>query len=72
VVVQENHVQMEQVHPPRRNRIPETCGLGQKLFQLYESGIKDNPGLKTLQKIAQGFGVELNQLLARSTPIPNR
>lgn len=41
----------------------ERCGIGQKLFQLYELGIKDNPGLKTLEKIARGFGIELHELL---------
>jgi transcriptional regulator with XRE-family HTH domain len=44
----------------------EICGIGQKLYQLYELGIKDNPGLKTLQKIAQGFGIEVHELLAPS------
>jgi transcriptional regulator with XRE-family HTH domain len=46
----------------------EICGIGQKLYQLYELGIKDNPGLKTLQKISQAFGLEVWQLLGPSTP----
>jgi transcriptional regulator with XRE-family HTH domain len=49
----------------------EKCGIGQKLFQLYESGIKDNPGLKTLEKIAGGFGVEIDELL-RATARPKK
>jgi transcriptional regulator with XRE-family HTH domain len=47
-----------------QEKAAEMCGLGQKLFQLYESGIKDNPGLKTLEKIARGFGMEVHELLA--------
>jgi transcriptional regulator with XRE-family HTH domain len=46
----------------------EKCGIGQKLYQLYELGIKDNPGLKTLQKISQGFGLEISELLGPSMP----
>ena len=46
----------------------ELCGIGQKLYQLYELGIKDNPGLKTLQRIAEGFGIEVHELLAPTMP----
>lgn len=41
----------------------EKCGLGYKLFQLYELGIKRNPGLLTLEKIAHGFGLDVSELL---------
>jgi transcriptional regulator with XRE-family HTH domain len=50
----------------------EQCGIGPKLFQLYELGIKDNPGLKTLEKIAAGFGVELEELLRQSKSHPKK
>ena len=46
----------------------EACGIGYKLFQLYELGIKDNPGLKTLEKIACGFGIGVHELLAPEMP----
>lgn len=46
----------------------ERCGIGQKLFQLYELGIKNNPGLLTLEKIARGFGVQPHELLTPTTP----
>ena len=42
----------------------EKCGVGYKLFQLYELGIKDNPGLLTLEKIARGFGLDVSELLS--------
>jgi transcriptional regulator with XRE-family HTH domain len=42
----------------------EFCGIGQKMFQLYELGIKDNPSLKQLEKIAQGFGLDVSELIA--------
>lgn len=41
----------------------EACGIGYKLYQLYELGIKNNPGLRTLEKIAAGFGLQLHELL---------
>lgn len=46
----------------------EKCSIGYKLFQLYELGVKDNPGLLTLEKIANGFGIEVYELLAPSFP----
>jgi len=42
----------------------EKCGIGYKLFQLYELGIKQNPGLLTLEKIGRGFGLDISELLA--------
>ncbi len=46
----------------------ENCGIGQKLYQLYELGIKANPGLLTLQKIARGYDLEVHQLLGIALP----
>ena len=40
----------------------EVCGLGDKMFQQYEAGLKTNPGLQTLEKISRGFGVEVHDL----------
>lgn len=40
----------------------ERCGISAKVFQFYELGIKDNPGLKTLEKISQGLGVDISDL----------
>lgn len=42
----------------------EACGIGYKLYQLYELGIKQNPGLLTLEKIARGYGLGIHELLA--------
>jgi transcriptional regulator with XRE-family HTH domain len=39
----------------------EACGVPYKLYQLYELGIKANPGLATLEKISNGFGVSLTE-----------
>jgi transcriptional regulator with XRE-family HTH domain len=50
-----------------QEKAAESCGIGYKLFQLYELGIKTNPGLRTLEKIAKGFGLEIHELLA---PVP--
>jgi transcriptional regulator with XRE-family HTH domain len=46
----------------------EKCGVGYKLFQLYELGIKRNPGLLTLEKIARGFGLDVSDLLDTKFP----
>jgi transcriptional regulator with XRE-family HTH domain len=53
----------------------EKCGVGYKLFQLYELGVKRNPGLLTLEKIARGFGLDISELLDPNFPkkkIPSR
>jgi len=42
----------------------EACCIGYKLYQLYELGIKTNPGLITLHKIAKGFDLDISELLA--------
>ena len=46
----------------------EKCGVGYKLFQLYELGVKKNPGLLTLEKIARGFGLDISELLDPNFP----
>jgi transcriptional regulator with XRE-family HTH domain len=51
-----------------QEKAAETCGVGYKLFQLYELGIKQNPGLLTLEKIANGFGLDVSELLAPNFP----
>jgi len=51
-----------------QERAAEACGIGYKLFQLYELGVKQNPGLLTLEKIAQGFGIGVHELLAPACP----
>ena len=48
----------------------ERCGVGYKLYQLYELGIKRNPGLLTLEKIGKGFGLDISELLAPEMPRP--
>lgn len=50
-----------------QEKAAESCGIGYKLYQLYELGIKTNPGLLTLEKIAKGYGLEIHELLA---PVP--
>ena len=51
-----------------QERAAEACGIGYKLYQLYELGIKQNPGLSNLEKIAHGFGIGVHELLAPSLP----
>jgi transcriptional regulator with XRE-family HTH domain len=50
-----------------QKRTAKACGIGHKLYQLYEIGVKTNPGLLTLEKIAKGFGLEVHELLAPVT-----
>lgn len=47
-----------------QERAAEACGIGYKLYQLYELGVKGNPGLVNLQKIAEGFGLDVSELLS--------
>ena len=54
-----------------QEKAAENCGIGYKLYQLYELGIKRNPGLLTLEKIAAGYGLDVCELLAESSPTPN-
>ena len=46
----------------------EACGLNDKVYQLYEVGIKQNPGLLNLEKIADGYGLDVSELLAPDLP----
>jgi Predicted transcriptional regulators len=46
----------------------EICGVGYKLYQLYELGVKRNPGLLTLEKIADGYDLDVSELLSPSFP----
>jgi len=48
-----------------QEKTAEVCGIGYKLYQLYELGIKTNPGLVTLEKLARGFDMDVSELLAR-------
>jgi len=50
----------------------EKCGIGYKLYQLYEIGLKKNPGLLTLEKVARGYGLELHELLNPAESNPRR
>jgi len=51
-----------------QEKAASACDIGYKLFQLYELGIKKNPGLLTLEKIARGFGLDVSELLAPELP----
>ena len=51
-----------------QEQVAEACGLDYKLYQFYELGIKDNPGLRTLEKIATGYGLALHELFAPHLP----
>jgi transcriptional regulator with XRE-family HTH domain len=44
------------------------CEVGYKLYQLYELGIKQNPGLLMLEKIAKGYGLQIHELLSPTLP----
>lgn len=48
----------------------EASGIGYKLYQLYELGIKPNPGLLNLEKIAHGYGLDISEFLALKIPRP--
>jgi transcriptional regulator with XRE-family HTH domain len=43
----------------------ERCDLSVKTYQFYESGLRSNPRLSTLEKLARGFGVDVSALLSR-------
>ena len=51
-----------------QEKTAEACGLGYKLYQLYELGVKHNPGLVNLEKIARGYGLDVSELLAPTLP----
>jgi len=46
-----------------QEKAAEICGISSKVFQFYELGVKSNPGLRTLDKIANGFGVKPYEFL---------
>jgi len=46
----------------------EACGIDYKLYQFYELGIRANPGLVMLEKIAKGFGLDVSEFLAPNLP----
>jgi transcriptional regulator with XRE-family HTH domain len=52
-----------------QKRAAQACHMGHKQYQLYEIGVKTNPELLTLEKIAKGFGLEVHEFLA---PAPGR
>jgi transcriptional regulator with XRE-family HTH domain len=64
--------QLRQSRQWTQEQAAEACGIGYKLYQLYELGIKKNPGLRTLEKIADGFGLELAELFSKSAPTRRR
>ena len=47
-----------------QEKAAEKCGVGYKLYQLYELGVKQNPGLLTLEKIAKGYGLQAHELIS--------
>lgn len=47
-----------------QKRAAHACKISPCLYQLYELGIKRNPELLTLDKIAKGFGIEVHELLS--------
>jgi transcriptional regulator with XRE-family HTH domain len=51
-----------------QEKAAEACGLNYKVYQLYELGIKRNPGLLTLEKIACGYSLDVSELLAPAPP----
>jgi transcriptional regulator with XRE-family HTH domain len=52
-----------------QERAAASCGIGYKLYQHYEIGIKKNPCLRTVEKIARGFGLSISEFLATG-PVP--
>jgi transcriptional regulator with XRE-family HTH domain len=60
--------QLRKQHGLTQERAAEVCGVGYKLYQLYELGIKQNPGLLTLDKIAAGYGLDVSELLSPKIP----
>lgn len=45
------------------------CEIGQKLHQHFEVGVKSNPGLLMLKKLAAGYGIGVQQLLGPEVPM---
>jgi len=65
---QERIRQLRLEHGWTQERAAEKCGIGYKLYQLYELGVKQNPGLLTFEKIARGFDLDIHELLLPSKP----
>lgn len=60
--------ELRKSHGWTQEKTAEMSGIGYKLYQAYEQGAKDNPGLQTIEKIARGFGVETWQLVTPEPP----
>lgn len=65
---QERLCQLRRERGWTQEQAAEKCGIGYKLYQLYELGIKQNPGLTSLEKLAAGFGLEIHELLTPALP----
>jgi transcriptional regulator with XRE-family HTH domain len=65
---QERLCQLRRERGWTQEQAAEKCGIGYKLYQLYELGIKQNPGLTSLEKLATGFGLEIYELLNPTFP----
>jgi transcriptional regulator with XRE-family HTH domain len=50
-----------------QEKAAESAGVGYKTYQHLELGVRDNPTLKILEKLAEGFGVEIGALRGQST-----
>lgn len=48
----------------------ELAGIPYKVYQHIEAGRRPNPRLSTLEKLAQGFGLTVNDLFAFRIPKP--
>jgi transcriptional regulator with XRE-family HTH domain len=48
----------------------ELAGIPYKVYQHIEAGRRSNPRLSTLEKLAQGFGLTVNELFAVRRPKP--
>ena len=65
---QERLCQLRRERGWTQEQAAEKCGIGYKLYQLYELSIKQNPGLTSLEKLATGFGLEIYELLTPTFP----
>ena len=46
-----------------QKRAAEVASLNYKTYQHLELGIRDNPTLEVLEKLARGFGVRIGELV---------
>jgi len=65
---QERLLQLRKQRGWTQERAAEECKIGYKMYQLYELGIKRNPGLITIEKIARGFGLDIYELFSPTLP----